>query len=169
MNISLRNAQPSDLDTIRQWRNRPEIRMHMFTQHEIDAEEHAAWYSRWAGDATRRVLIAEISYLPVGLVTLINVAPLSDAEWGFYVRPASPKGTGTRVCKAALDYAFDTLGVGTVIGRVLVGNTASERLHRRLGFSLQEMNMTAPATCVDDHRASTFLLRREQWFAARAH
>lgn len=104
----------------------------MFTQHEITLSEHEAWFARATPDCAR--LIVEDASTPIGFVQFNNVAAGGVADWGFYACPGLPKGTGTKLCRAALRHAFDTLQVHKVSAQVIAGNLASLSLHRRLGF-----------------------------------
>jgi RimJ/RimL family protein N-acetyltransferase len=77
--------------------------------------------------------------LPIGAGTFTEIDESSrTARWGFYTAPAAPKGGGTRMCTALLDYAFDKLPIDTIYGVVLMTNQASIRLHEKLGFTVDD-------------------------------
>lgn len=133
--VTLRPVTPTDLPTLRAWRNHPAVRAAMFSQHEIAATEHQAWYERVSTDPSRCLLIAEESSGPFGFMQFGDVAPGGIADWGFYARPDAPRGSGTRLCAAALDHAFGVLALHKVCGQVITTNAASLALHRRLGFA----------------------------------
>jgi RimJ/RimL family protein N-acetyltransferase len=80
-------------------------------------------------------MILEVDGQPLGFA---NLGPCDDAgsiSWGFYAAPGAPAGTGRQLGEAALDYAFNTLGVRQVRGEVLEHNSASLAFHCKLGFS----------------------------------
>lgn len=134
--LPLRLLHKDDLDLVRQWRNHPEVRRYMYTQHEIGAEEHYAWYERVQHDETRHLLIFEPNGRPTGFINFHVVdSQARRAEWGFYLAPDAPQGSGRELGQIALEYAFENLGVHKVCGETLEYNTRSIRFHKRLGFT----------------------------------
>lgn len=123
-----------DLDAIRSWRNRAEVRRFSLTQHEIGAAEHAAWFERASKDSRRRLFIVEERDLALGFVNFTDVERDGVAQWGFYAAPAARKGAGRVLGQAALREAFTALGLHKVCGQALVGNEASIKMHLALGF-----------------------------------
>jgi UDP-4-amino-4,6-dideoxy-N-acetyl-beta-L-altrosamine N-acetyltransferase len=124
----------NDLDLVRAWRNHPKIRRYMLTQHEISIDEHRKWFERSSHDLSKRLLIFEEKHAPLGFVQFSGVTPGGIADWGFYTAPDSPKGTGKKLGRAALKFAFHTLGLLKVCGQALASNDASIHFHRELGF-----------------------------------
>lgn len=133
--IRARKMRESDLDAVLRWRNHPNVRKCMLSQHEITMAEHLAWFKRSEKDGTRSLLVVEENDLMMGSVVFSNVSCAGTTEWSFYVDPDRPAGTGHKVCEAALDFAFSELHIYKVVGHVLDFNDASIRTHLRLGFS----------------------------------
>lgn len=134
---TIRAMTPSDLETVLTWRNHPDTRQHMRTRHAIDRHEHESWFVRSSQDPAQRLLIVEENGIPFGFVRLSNVAQGSSAEWGFYVAPGMPTGSGKKLGKAALDFAFDSLAISQMMGTVFPENTRSIQFHKSLGFAQQ--------------------------------
>lgn len=138
----LREAQPQDRETVRRWRNHPQVRAVSFTSHEIGADEHAAWWDRVAADPARRLMIyTDDDDVPAGVVLYEGYDPAAAiVSWGFYLDIAGLEARGgtlsawLSVQREALDYAFDVLGVDTLTGEVLEDNTVVRRANRRFGF-----------------------------------
>ena len=130
----------NDLEYVLKWRNHPDIRRFMLSQHEITLAEHWAWFNRASRDETRALLVIEECSRPLGCVIFSGVAKNATADWSFYSAPGSPAGSGTRICATALDFAFSELQLHKVAGQVLAFNRASIRIHQRLGFT-QEGNL----------------------------
>lgn len=130
----------NDLEYVLRWRNHPDIRRFMLSQHEITLAEHRAWFDRASRDETRALLVIEEYGQPLGCVIFSGVEKNATADWSFYSAPGNPAGSGTRICSTALDFAFSDLGLHKVAGQVLDFNRASIRLHQRLGFK-QEGNL----------------------------
>ena len=100
----------------------------------ITQEEHMAWFQRIGNDSNFALRIVESSGLPIGFFQLSGIKRDGVAQWGFYTSPESAKGSGKVLGRAALHYAFGTLGLYKVEGQALAFNTASIRFHERHGF-----------------------------------
>lgn len=130
----VRPMLPADLEQVLAWRNHPEVRRHMYSQHEITLDEHRQWYERVRQDPRKHLLLFESSQQPLGFVSFDDLARGGIAEWGFYAAPDAPKGTGRRLGRAALDHAFGGLKFHKIFGRALASNEGSIGFHRSLGF-----------------------------------
>ena len=128
---------PEQRDLILPWRNAPEVRRQMYTRHPISPEEHRAWFERMQADPTRRwYLYRDAGGEPAGVVYFTDIEPEGGtAFWGFYARPEAPAGTGKRILYAALELAFNELGLHKLNGEVLATNTVSVHLHEQCGFT----------------------------------
>lgn len=134
-NCRVRPMHQQDLAQVLSWRNHPEVRRYMRTQHEITSAEHGNWFERASKDPANRLLIAEIDGVPTGFVQFSKISTEGVADWGFYNAPDAPRGTGSKLGKAALDYAFHRLDLHKVCGQALGFNEGSIRFHRKLGFT----------------------------------
>jgi UDP-4-amino-4,6-dideoxy-N-acetyl-beta-L-altrosamine N-acetyltransferase len=133
----IRMMTKEDLPTVLAWRNHPDVRRFMFTQHEIGLEEHRNWFAKASLDTNRRLLIVEEAKQPIGYVQFSQVTDGGIADWGFYVRPDAPKGTGRKLGAMALNHAFGPLKLHKVCGQAIAGNQPSIAFHQRLGFVLE--------------------------------
>lgn len=132
--VSVRPMKEGDLEQVLAWRNHPDIRRYMYTQHEISLEEHTRWFARASQDTERHLLLFEIDSTPLGFINIHQIASGGIADWGFYVAPDAPKGTGRSLGQAALRYAFEAAGLHKLCGQALALNESSIRLHSNLGF-----------------------------------
>lgn len=158
----LRLMRESDLERVLAWRNDPEIRRWMLNPAEIAAEEHAAWFRRCSHDPNRQLLIAEANGSAFGFVQFSGLSDPDEAEWGFYVAPEAPRGSGALLGQLALAHAFCRLGLPRLRGRALAENEASIGFHRKLGFR--------PHSCPPAHVTPpmrTFELQRDEWEAVQ--
>jgi UDP-4-amino-4,6-dideoxy-N-acetyl-beta-L-altrosamine N-acetyltransferase len=132
----LRPIVEADLDLVLGWRNKPHIRQMMYTDHVIGREEHLGWYAKIKDDPTSVYLILEHLGRPLGLANFTKIdRKAGSCLWGFYLgEDDRPRGAGTILGILSLDYAFETIGVGTVIGEVIEHNDKSRTLFERLGF-----------------------------------
>lgn len=112
----IRRLTASDLPMLLAWRNHPDVRSYMFTQHEISLDEHSNWFAKASRDPSRCMLIVEDAGQPIGYVQFSKVEDGGVSDWGFYAKPDAPKGTGRRLGVMALNYAFGTLKLHKVCG-----------------------------------------------------
>src|SRR5262245_59260622 len=108
--ITLRDIQSNDKDTIRGWRNTPEISRYMYTDREIGQEEHEVWFSSVFKDPSCKYWIIVCDGEDVGLVNLYNIDRTnSRCYWAFYVIGSNlrGKGVGTVVEYLVLMYVFN--------------------------------------------------------------
>lgn len=131
----LREMAERDLPTVLQWRNHPDVRRFMYTQHIINPDEHARWFARSAGEPGVRLLIYERNEVPRGFVNISATRSAPVADWGFYLAPDAEPGTGSALGAAALEYAFARLKLHKLCGEALGFNERSIRFHERLGFA----------------------------------
>lgn len=130
----VRPMNEGDIDQVLAWRNHPEVRRYMYTQHEISREEHARWFAQASQDSERHLLVFEIDTTPLGFINIHRIASGGIADWGFYAAPDAPNGTGRALGQAALRYAFEAAGLHKLCGQALTFNERSIRLHLSLGF-----------------------------------
>lgn len=124
----------ADLELVLAWRNHPDVRNYMYTQHEITLAEHQRWFERSLPDPKKHLLVFEENQQSRGFVNLNEVGSGGIADWGFYAAPDAPKGSGRQLGRAALGYAFTQLKLHKVNGQALAYNQRSIRFHQTLGF-----------------------------------
>ncbi|MCA2217898.1 GNAT family N-acetyltransferase [Jidongwangia harbinensis] len=144
----LRPATEHDVETIRTWRNHPEVRRNFLYRAEITAAHHRQWWDRVSADPAERVLMYEHAGSACGVVTINDHDPVERrAEWGFFLDVDGLRSRGTLSAawigleRAAVRYAFDELRLSVLGGRTLADNRAVLELHRRTGF------VTVPERC----------------------
>lgn len=130
----VRKMQDADLEQVLAWRNHPDVRRFMYTQHEITLEEHRVWFAAAKQDRTKNLLVYEVNNKATGFVQFTQLNASRNADWGFYLAPDAAKGTGQHLGKTALNYAFQKRQLHKVCGQALAFNEKSIRFHRALGF-----------------------------------
>jgi UDP-4-amino-4,6-dideoxy-N-acetyl-beta-L-altrosamine N-acetyltransferase len=124
----------ADLEFVLAWRNHPDVRGYMYTQHEITLAEHQRWFERSSSDPKKSLLIFEVNHQAQGFVSFNDAENARIADWGFYVAPDAPRGCGRQLGRAALSYAFGQLKLHKVNGHALAYNERSIKFHQTLGF-----------------------------------
>lgn len=159
----LRTMTTEDLERVLAWRNHPDIRRYMYTQHEISPEEHHRWFEKASLDPSRRLLVFELDGVPCGYVQFSGVAAGGIADWGFYVSPEAEKGTGRALGYTALDHAFQELALHKVFGQALAFNERSIAFHISLGFSREGVLRDQHFDGKRYHDVICFGLLRNEW------
>jgi UDP-4-amino-4,6-dideoxy-N-acetyl-beta-L-altrosamine N-acetyltransferase len=134
---SLRDILPEDREMIRMWRNDPEVRKYMFTDHEIGAEEHRAWFDRMRQDTTCKYWIVTCDGEDAGLLYLYDIDQRNrHCYWGFYTSGPNVrgKGIGSFAEFTVMRIVFDEMQLQKLCGLVLVFNQVILNLHKKFGF-----------------------------------
>jgi len=130
----IRHMVHADLERVLAWRNHPDVRRFMYTQHEITLDEHQRWFERTLPDPKKHLLVFEVNHQPQGFVNFSEVENGGIADWGFYAAPDASKGSGRQLGRAALNHAFTQLKLHKVCGEALAYNERSIQFHQSLGF-----------------------------------
>jgi UDP-4-amino-4,6-dideoxy-N-acetyl-beta-L-altrosamine N-acetyltransferase len=164
----VRPLRTGDLELILEWRNHASVRACMLTQHEISLEEHRGWFERASADPGRWLLLAEDATGPFGYVGFSRAVAEGIGDWGFYVAPGAPKGSGRRLGHAALSFAFEELALYKVCGQALAFNEASIAMHTALGFRQEGVLRDQHRIARTYHDIICFGLLRHEWTAPQA-
>jgi len=119
-------------------RNEKYIREWMFTENEINSEDHLAWIDKLKNDKSQICfIILNEEDQPFGAVNIKNIDKINEiAELGFYKsQNINEKGLMTKSLSTAIDYSFNILGLEKIYSEVFEGNTKSLAIHKRLLFT----------------------------------
>jgi UDP-4-amino-4,6-dideoxy-N-acetyl-beta-L-altrosamine N-acetyltransferase len=134
----LRHIADDELELMREWRNAPEVRVNMYTQHEIGREEHLTWWEKTKACADQKYFMFEMAGTPTGIAAFTGIDIKSqNAAWAFYASPMAPRGTGSKMEFLMLEYAFCTLQLHKLFCEVLAFNTPVINLHQKFGFKVE--------------------------------
>ena len=135
--MPLQSLTGNDLELILPWRNAPAVRQAMYSHHEINLDEHRAWFQRLQQDRSRRwYLFHDDTGTAQGVVYFTEIdAEQGTAFWGFYARPEAPSGTGLQMEFEALELAFNELALHKLNCEVLASNSAVVNMHKKIGFT----------------------------------
>jgi UDP-4-amino-4,6-dideoxy-N-acetyl-beta-L-altrosamine N-acetyltransferase len=153
----------ADLELVLAWRNHPDVRRHMYTQHEITRDEHQRWFESTLADPKKHPFIFEVNEKPLGFVNFNEMESIGIADWGFYVSPHASKGSGQQLGCAALSHAFIQLKFHKVCGQVLANNLRSINFHESLGFQQEHNPQTSHFDGEADHHIIFFGLNYHEW------
>ncbi|MBS1675324.1 MAG: GNAT family N-acetyltransferase [Actinobacteria bacterium] len=106
-----------------------------------DAEEFVHLVAQWWADGSETVWCAYVDgelIAALGLHRITRHDAGGDAELGYWVA-ASARGKGylTEAARAVIDWAFAELDLVRIVWRAVIGNVASARSARALGFRFE--------------------------------
>ncbi|MEM7471492.1 MAG: UDP-4-amino-4,6-dideoxy-N-acetyl-beta-L-altrosamine N-acetyltransferase [Pseudomonadota bacterium] len=133
MRSVLRPVTQADSADMLAWRNMERVRNFVFEQGEIKPEDHALWFEKMLNSCDQAYYVYCEKEAARGVIGFSGLQT-GVGHWGFYTTPGAPAGTGAKMLRVALDFAFETLSLHRVEAEVLDYNTASLKLHDRLGF-----------------------------------
>ncbi|WP_157760461.1 UDP-2,4-diacetamido-2,4,6-trideoxy-beta-L-altropyranose hydrolase [Thiomicrorhabdus arctica] len=133
--VNFRKMNDSDLDTVREWREREEVKKFMYTRHAITKDEHQCWWESIRDRCDILQMIVELDSIPIGVVSFSQIDLInSNAVWAFYLGPNSPRGIGSLIEFYAIKYAFEVLNLHKLKCEVLGINQSVIKLHKKFGF-----------------------------------
>jgi UDP-4-amino-4,6-dideoxy-N-acetyl-beta-L-altrosamine N-acetyltransferase len=172
--IYLREISSLDLRSqlrIREIRNEPSIRRVMYTDHEIQLDEHKDWLDQLKHDKCRIAFaVIDDTLGPIGMVGLNSLDwRHRKSDWAFYLTENERGGLGAALEFAFLDFVFNRLTLEKLNCEVIEGNDAVVRLHKRFGFEeegFRRSNIEKGGVRIGVH----FLgLQKSGWAASRPH
>ena len=128
-----------DIEKMRIWRNNPAVRTNMYTQHEIEREEHSAWWKKIKSNEKEKYFIyIDEDNIECGIIAFNNInLKNKNSSWAFYSSPDAKKGVGRKMEKIAINYAFNILKLEKIYCEVLEFNLNVINLHKKFGFKIE--------------------------------
>jgi len=163
MNITLRDALPSDVELLKQWDEQP---------HVVQSDPNDDW--QWETELQRNPdwreqLIAELDGRPIGFVQIIDPAREESHYWGDIPENLRAidiwlgdekdlgKGYGTRVMQLAIERCFSDKNVTGILIDPLASNTKAHRFYERIGFRFLKKQR------FNDDDCHVYELQRKNW------
>ncbi|MDX5407666.1 MAG: HAD-IIIC family phosphatase [Chromatiaceae bacterium] len=149
----LRPINDKDKAQILAWRNHPEVRSVMLTDHVIREQEHENWWQRASQQDDLIRLIVEHNEKPVALINYYKICHQQRrAWWGFYIDNAGVTTHQARlklfaaIEQLALEYARIQLDLVELFCETLQSNEVVLAMHHRAGFEICSSPLLAQNT-----------------------
>ena len=121
---------------VRNIRNQESVRKSMYTEHEIQLNEHLAWVERLQSDNRQIVFVVFVDEAVSGVVSVNNIDKLHlKSDWAFYL-DANVRGGGVGAALefSLINFVFEELGLEKLNCEVIETNEAVVKLHKKFGF-----------------------------------
>jgi len=136
--VVLRNiakCTAEQIQAVRVIRNQDGIRQSMYTEHEIENDEHLCWVERLNSDTSQMVFVVLVDDVVSGVVSVDAVDRLHrKSDWAFYLDANVRGGLGAALEYALLNYVFDEMHLEKLNCEVIETNEAVVKMHKKFGF-----------------------------------
>lgn len=130
-----------DLECVRQWRNKAEIRKWFFHDEVVSEEKHKEWFDNYLNKENDLCFIVEdlgdINQA-IGMVSLYNLnESTGEGEFGRFMighDEARGKGYGFEIAIGICDFAKSILHLKTIYLDVYTDNKAARHIYEKVGF-----------------------------------
>lgn len=139
--IRLIPIQARHTNKIVKWRNNERVRNNFLFQELFTNEMHEGWMEEQVNSSKVIQFIITVNNHEIGSVYFRDINyEENEAEYGIFIGEDDyvGKGYGTTVCRMALKYAFEILGMQKVFLRVFADNHAAISSYAKNGFVLTD-------------------------------
>ncbi len=144
--VVLRAIEVNDLETLRTWRNDPQVSQFMLSQEPITAEQQSAWYAHIQRAHNQQHFVIEYKGQAIGSANVKtrgiaeNLLHAQTLEPGLYIGEAAYRQNIVAFAPTLLlnDYCFETLGCKRLRAVVKAENQAALNYNQKLGYRIVE-------------------------------
>ncbi len=142
--VTLRTIELGDTDNIVKWRNVDSVKKYLYTQDELTAEQHIAYYERCVKSGKCAQFIISVRdderYKDIGTVFIKNIDHKNHSgEYGIFIGEESARGRGygKEATKLILRYAFGELKLHRIFLTVMCDNLQAISAYEKSGFVME--------------------------------
>lgn len=139
-NKCFRKIRESDLETIMNWRMRPDITKFMYTDPKLTIEAQRRWFEKITNEDDTFYWLFEVDGAPVGLVSLVDWdKDNSIIHTGGYIAEKEGKTLQNiiDVNMNLYDYVFSVLNVNKAAFEIMNNNMSQVQWMKRIGATLE--------------------------------
>ena len=143
--IELRPVMPSDLASLRRWRNSPQINQQMVDTSYITPHQQRLWYERIRERVEQAYWVVWFKGVRTGYVNIKGEGPLesqTQISGGFYVGDSQVRHglLGYAIGMMYLEIIFDHLSILEIRDSVLKSNYRARQFNQQMGYHEQGEN-----------------------------
>lgn len=159
--VHLAPIRSDEIELLRHWRNRDDVRFWFNDTDLVSAEQQAEWYAKYCTKPDDIVFVTRraADQAPIGAVSLYRIDRVAGrAEFGrlmIGVPAARRGGYGLRATARLCAAAFAALELAEIVLQVKPNNVGAHRIYDRIGFR-QASPPTAPQIDMTLTRAAFF-------------
>jgi UDP-4-amino-4,6-dideoxy-N-acetyl-beta-L-altrosamine N-acetyltransferase len=137
--VKLRPVHESDIETLRAWRNKNEIRKNFFNQSVISSVGQKAWFKSVKSTANDLMFIIETDKRePIGAIALYNIDLKNrSGELGRLMignRKYLGRGFATEAAEELVKFGFESLGLHRIYLQLFEDNDKAYKIYHKVGF-----------------------------------
>lgn len=114
------------------WRNNPLIKEWMYTNEEIELQNHLSFIDSLSSRKDKLYFLVKENGKYIGVVDFVNITDTS-LEMGIYSNPEL-KGKGNVLLSVIINYSFDVLKVAKIKAEVFTENVKAHELYKKNNF-----------------------------------
>ncbi len=138
--IVLSKVKHTDIETIRIWRNSPEVSQFMEFRGEISPEMQEKWFAQIDNVPDQKFFLIQIDRIGIGLINVKNIDySQKTGEAGIFIAQSEYlNGLYSFAAMIMLyDFCFNDLSLETLYAHVLKSNKRAIRYNKFFGYQLQ--------------------------------
>lgn len=135
--IDIFDTNKNTQEKVRGWRNKPEIRKCMITQHIVSKREHSSWLKMMKDNKQNKIWVVFYGAEPIGIAQLKKIDSENlNASWGFYIGERDYRGRGIskKILFELLRVFFEDMKFKTLQTEVLEDNKVAFSLYKKFMF-----------------------------------
>lgn len=139
--IEFRATKQGDIEQLRQWRNRDDIRLMMVDQSDITPEQQQAWFERLGAHKNRHHFALWFRDQLIGYANA-SLEESESASTGLYIGHEKYRGSMLAICVGVglSEWCFEQLPISRICAQVAPHNQAALRFNESLGYRVVEQN-----------------------------
>ncbi|MCT7912439.1 UDP-4-amino-4,6-dideoxy-N-acetyl-beta-L-altrosamine N-acetyltransferase [Arcobacter lacus] len=135
-NIKLFNFTTLSLEEkkmILEWRNNPNVRKWMYTQDNINLENHLKFIEELKIKDDQLYFLVKKNENYIGVIDFIDINPNISLKMGIYTNPTL-KGNGKILLETIINFSFEILKVEKIFSEVFFENEKAYNLYKNYNF-----------------------------------
>ncbi|WP_417504409.1 GNAT family N-acetyltransferase [Marinomonas gallaica] len=139
--IEFRAIEHDDIEQLRQWRNRDDIRLMMVDQSQISQVQQQTWFERLGTQVNRHHFALWFRDQLIGYANASLDEP-DSASTGLYIGHEKYRGSMLAICVGVglSEWCFEQLPISSIDAQVAPYNQAALRFNESLGYRVVEQN-----------------------------